>query len=86
MAFFLAMVNNPDIQRKAQKELDEVVGVDRLPDFQDRESLPYVNAVVKEVSRWHSVLPFGIAHRAIEDDEYNGYFIPEGALVMPNVW
>ena len=49
----------PDVQKKAQAEIDALVGPNRLPDFEDRPSLPYINAVVKEVMRWHSVAPFG---------------------------
>ncbi|KAI0642608.1 O-methylsterigmatocystin oxidoreductase [Trametes meyenii] len=85
-AFFLAMVQNPDAQRNAQRELDAVVGPDRLPEFSDRDSLPYVNALVKEVSRWHSVAPLGIPHRTLEEDEYKGYRIPAGTVLVPNAW
>ena len=53
------MVLHPDAQRKAQMEIDSVVGVDRLPDFDDEASLPYVSALVKEVMRWHPVTPIG---------------------------
>jgi cytochrome P450 len=53
------MVLHPDAQRKAQMEIDNVVGVDRLPDFGDETSLPYVSALVKEVMRWHPVTPIG---------------------------
>jgi cytochrome P450 len=48
-AFFLAMALHPAVQAKAQREIDEVVGGDRLPTFADREDLPYVEAIVKEV-------------------------------------
>ena len=58
-AFFLAIVLHPDVMRKAQAELDDVVGQDRLPNFSDRERLPYINALVLEVIRWHSVVPSG---------------------------
>ena len=76
------MVLHPDIQRKAQKELDSVVGPDRLPKFSDRDALPYINAIVKECSRWHSVFPLGIAHRSINDEEYNGFLIPKGSILV----
>ena len=49
----------PEIQKKAQEEIDAVVGPHRLPDFEDRPSLPYINAIVKESMRWHLVLPLG---------------------------
>lgn len=53
------MVLYPEAQRRAQKELDAVVGPDRLPDFSDRPSLPFVEAVLREVLRWHPVAPLG---------------------------
>ena len=49
----------PDVARKAQAELDAVVGTDRLPRFSDRENLPYTNAVVLETMRWYCVTPTG---------------------------
>ena len=55
--FFLAMVLHPEAQRKAQDELDRVVGTDRLPDFTDEPALPYVTALMKEVLRWRPVGP-----------------------------
>lgn len=53
------MALNPSVVKKAQLELDAVVGTDRLPSFADREHLPYINALVKEVFRWNSVVPTG---------------------------
>ncbi|KAI0674497.1 CyP450 monooxygenase [Trametes maxima] len=85
-AFFLVLASFPDAQKKAQAELDAVVGPHRLPEFSDQKSLPYVSAVIKECLRWHSIVPLGITHRLIEDDEYRGYFIPKGTLVLPNIW
>ena len=49
----------PEVQKKAQAEIDAVVGPNCLPDFQDRPSLPYINAIVKESARWNLVLPLG---------------------------
>ena len=49
----------PEVQKKAQAEIDSVIGPNRLPDFQDRSSLPYINAVVKEMARWNLVVPLG---------------------------
>ena len=53
------MILYPDVAQKAQAEIDTVVGQDRLPSFADRERLPYINAIVLEVMRWHSVTPIG---------------------------
>lgn len=55
----LAMVLYPDIMKKAQAEIDELVGPHRLPTFADRSRLPYINAIVKEVLRWRPVGPLG---------------------------
>ncbi|KAI0033056.1 cytochrome P450 [Vararia minispora EC-137] len=85
-SFILAMVLNPDIQARAQEELDSVLGGARLPTFVDEDSLPYVTALVKEVLRWHPVTPLGAPHKLIQDDIYNGYFIPVGSTVIGNVW
>jgi len=85
-ALFLAMALNPEVMAKAQKEIDNVVGCERLPRFSDRENLPYVNAIVKEILRWHSVVPTGVPHRVVQDNIHNGYLIPKGTLVIPNIW
>ncbi|KAJ8689905.1 hypothetical protein PTI98_012762 [Pleurotus ostreatus] len=84
--FVLAMVLYPEVQSKAQAELDRVVGDKRLPVFSDRDSLPYIDALVKEVLRWNPVAPLGLPHMATNDDEYNGYFIPAGTTVIGNTW
>ncbi|KAJ7935572.1 cytochrome P450 [Mycena leptocephala] len=85
-SFFLAMAVHPDIQKKAQSEIDTVIGTHRLPEFEDRLSLPFVEALYREVMRWKPVGPLGLAHAASADDIYNGYFIPKGATVIPNIW
>jgi cytochrome P450 len=61
----LAMVHYPDVLRKAQAQLDEVVGCDRLPSFTDRDRLPYIDCILKEVLRWGTPVPLGkpISHR-----------------------
>ena len=96
------MAMNPEVLRKAQAEIDTVVGINRLPDFNDRPYLPYVNAMIKETMRWQLVLPLGkrflnvrllrlfimagATHMATEDDEYDGYFIPKGTVVIGASW
>ncbi|KXN89168.1 O-methylsterigmatocystin oxidoreductase [Leucoagaricus sp. SymC.cos] len=83
--FFMAMVIYPDIQKKAQAELDQVSG-GRLPEFSDRPNLPYINALVKESLRWQPIAPLAAAHMASEADYYNGYYIPKGTAVIGNAW
>ncbi|KAF8624471.1 hypothetical protein AX15_005855 [Amanita polypyramis BW_CC] len=84
--FFKAMVLYPDVQARAQAEIDAIIGNDRLPTVADREDLPYVSALAMEVLRWHVVAPAGGPHRVMEDDIHDGYFIPKGAMVLANVW
>ncbi|KAI0076598.1 cytochrome P450 [Panus rudis PR-1116 ss-1] len=85
-SFMLAMTLNPEIQKKAQKEIDKVLGTDRLPDYSDIDSLPYVDAIVNESLRWHPVLPLAVYHRLQEDDVYNDYFLPKGSFCIGNSW
>ncbi|KAG1754144.1 cytochrome P450 [Suillus lakei] len=86
LVFLLAMVLHPGVQAKAQAEIDRVVGKDRLPDFDDRPGLPYVEAILRETLRWHPVTPFGIPHATTISDIYNGYFIPKDVVVFANIW
>ena len=53
----LAMVQHPEVQKRAQAEIDAVVGTERLPNFGDRSSLPYIEAVYRETRRWRPVTP-----------------------------
>ncbi|KAG8836181.1 hypothetical protein FRC17_009524 [Serendipita sp. 399] len=85
-SFVLAMVLYPDVQTKAQEELDRVIGKERFPIMSDRESLPYVEAVFKEVLRWHPVAPLGVPHRLTKEDEWEGYTLPAGSTVIANIW
>ncbi|GJE96465.1 cytochrome P450 [Phanerochaete sordida] len=84
--FVLAMVLYPEVQSFVQEEIDRVVGRDRLPEISDRGALPRVTALIQEVLRWHQPLPLGLPHRAMVDDEYNGYHIPAGSVVLGNAW
>ncbi|KAF7561739.1 hypothetical protein G7046_g2392 [Stylonectria norvegica] len=84
--FTMAMVLHPDVARQAQEELDGVVGRGRLPLFEHQASLPFINAILKEVLRWRPVTAGGIPHAVTQADEYMGYHIPKGATVIGNHW
>jgi cytochrome P450 len=84
--FLLALLLHPEVQQAAQAEIDRIIGPDRLPTLADRDSLPYIEALLKEVHRWHTVAPMGLAHQADEDIIYNGFLIPKGAVLMANAW
>jgi len=84
--FLLQMMDHPEVIKKAQKEIDVVVGMGRLPTFEDRPSLPYVEAIFQETLRWAAAAPLGLPHRLRQDDIYNGMHIPKGSLVCANIW
>ncbi|KAG7439041.1 cytochrome P450 [Guyanagaster necrorhizus] len=81
LSTMLAFLLYPEVQAKAQAELDAVVGHGtRLPNFDDRPQLPYIDAIVLEAMRWNSVVPLGVAHRTMKEDVYRGYYIPAGTF------
>ncbi|KAJ7018180.1 cytochrome P450 [Mycena alexandri] len=86
--FILAMLVNPDAQKKAQAEIDSVTGGKHLPSFDDysEASMPYVAALVKEVMRWENVTPAGAPHLVTVEDEFRGFRIPAGSVVVGNAW
>ncbi|KAI0278792.1 cytochrome P450 [Russula aff. rugulosa BPL654] len=69
-------------------ELDAVMGRDRLPTFDDRPRLPYIEALCKELMRWNMVTPTGtsLPHKSSRDDVYKGFFIPKGSIMVANAW
>ncbi|KAI0270485.1 cytochrome P450 [Gloeopeniophorella convolvens] len=85
-SFFLMLLLYPDVQRRAQAEIDNALGRARLPTFATRAALPYVEAVCRELLRWRLVLPLGVAHATTEDHVHDGLFIPAGTTVLPNTW
>ncbi len=132
------MVLHPQVLKKAHEEIDRVVGPKRLPDFEDRENLPYIEAIFQEVLRYEvtsvssaKLIPYvddprfaclggvlwflsvsrktahvtlwnvdndrrlivcvspplaGIPHSTMQDDTFNGMFIPKGTMVFANAW
>ncbi|KAK7688867.1 hypothetical protein QCA50_007556 [Cerrena zonata] len=84
--FFYAMLTHPGVQKKAQEELERVVGLNRLPIMDDRAKLPYIEAILKELLRWNPVTPLALPHFTAAEDEYHGYRIPKGSIVLGNAW
>lgn len=84
--FLLAMMDHPEELKKAQQEIDSVVGQDRLPRFEDRASLPYVEAILEETWRWGVPVPLNLPHKLTEDDIYQGKLLPKGSLIFGNIW
>ncbi|KAJ9132445.1 Cytochrome P450 [Pleurostoma richardsiae] len=82
----LAMLLYPEAMKKAQDEIDRVIGGARLPGFDDEKDLPFVRAMIKETLRWRPVNKYGMYHASTEDDWYDGYFIPKDSVVVLNWW
>ncbi|KAK1565840.1 cytochrome P450 [Colletotrichum navitas] len=85
-SFVLAMLMFPDVQKKAQMEIDSVFGPDRLPSFDDQPRLPYINALVKESLRWFPVVPIGTPHVTDTEIFYDRYRIPKNSYLLPSIW
>ncbi|KAF5008758.1 hypothetical protein FDECE_4995 [Fusarium decemcellulare] len=84
--FILALLVWPDVQRRAQEEIDKFVGPNRLPSMDDYDNLLFVRCCVKESLRWMPTVNLGVPHAVLKDDTYKGYNIPKGATVINNVW
>ncbi|XP_077518739.1 cytochrome P450 2C28-like [Amblyomma americanum] len=74
------------VQRSIQKEVDDVIGRERQPRWEDNKKMPYTMATIWEMYRWRTVAPLSIPREAAADSAYNDYFIPKGTIVMPNLW
>ncbi|KAI0078962.1 cytochrome P450 [Panus rudis PR-1116 ss-1] len=82
----MAAAVHPDEWAKVQAQIDEVVGRQRLPSFEDQSALTRVTAFVHEAHRWRTITPGAFAHRATKDIFWRDYVIPEGAIVIGNHW
>ncbi|KAL2853300.1 cytochrome P450 [Aspergillus pseudoustus] len=88
----LNLMRHPAVQAKARAEIEAVVGVDkngdiaRLPDFDDRPAMKYLECVIQESTRWAPLSPLGIPHASLKENSYKGYRIPGGATVFANAW
>nr|KAG5685430.1 hypothetical protein BaRGS_023322 [Batillaria attramentaria] len=80
-ALFLYLLHNPDVTRKVQQEIDDVIGNQRPPRVDDRRKLPYTEAVVMETLRYSSITPLGLPHLARSDVIIDGVTVSQGAMV-----
>ncbi|KAH7720059.1 Protein CYP-14A3 [Aphelenchoides avenae] len=78
----LCLTQHPDVQRKAQEEIDQVVGSERLPSVADKSNLPYLGAVIQEILRYSNAAVFE-PHRCISDQTIKGLMVPKDAIVLP---
>ncbi|XP_008148480.2 cytochrome P450 2U1 [Eptesicus fuscus] len=82
----LYMSLNPDIQGKVHEEIDRVIGADRVPSFTDKAQMPYTEATIMEVQRLTMVVPLSIPHMTSAKTVLQGYTIPKGTVILPNLW
>lgn len=80
------MLHNEQVQVNVRKELDTVVGRDRLPTLADRNKLPYTEAVIAEIQRISNVAPVGIAHRCTDTVKFHGYVIPKNTIALISLY
>ncbi|KAJ7276612.1 cytochrome P450 [Mycena rebaudengoi] len=85
-SLIMALIAYPEAQKKAQEEVDRVVGEHRMPTLDDLEEMPYIRAMILEAHRFRPVAPLLIPHATIAQEEYKGYVIPKGATIFVNVW
>jgi cytochrome P450 len=86
MTFIMTMAGNPDVLKKAQEEVDRVIGRTRLPGKDDTGCLPFIRACMLEITRWRPVTVLAIPHSSIADDTYGSYNIPKDSDVIINAW
>ncbi|KAF8792480.1 Cytochrome P450 1A2 like protein [Argiope bruennichi] len=79
-------VARPEIQEKIHAEIDEVIGRERFPTWEDHLNMPFTEAALTEVMRWKSIVPINVPHYTLEDTELNGYFIPKHTHVFSILW
>ncbi|CAL1571054.1 unnamed protein product [Knipowitschia caucasica] len=77
------LIKYPEVQVRMQKEIDSVIGQERLPFMEDRKSLPFVDAALHEVQRFMDIAPLGAPHYALQDIPFRGYTIPKGTMIFP---
>ncbi|GIY18584.1 cytochrome P450 18a1 [Caerostris darwini] len=77
---------HPQVQKRIQAEIDEVIGHERFPTWQDHLSMPYTDAAIAELMRWRTIVPLNIMKYTLQDTELNGYFIPKHTHVLGVTW
>ncbi|XP_077141737.1 cytochrome P450 2G1-like [Ranitomeya variabilis] len=79
----LILLKYPEIQAKIHKEIDQVIGQNRTPNFEDRMEMHYTQAVIQEIHRFSDVIPLNLPHLVTRDVQFHGYQIPKGTEIYP---
>ncbi|KAL3870432.1 hypothetical protein ACJMK2_038500 [Sinanodonta woodiana] len=86
MCILLVLLHHHECVDRMYEEIVDVVGLERSPSLKDRPNMPYTEAVILEALRYNTHVPLGLPHGAMEDVEFEGYKIPKGSMVIPNIW
>ncbi|KAM5145968.1 cytochrome P450 2G1-like [Mantella aurantiaca] len=82
---FLIFMKNPDVLSKVCDEIDCIIGQDRSPKMQDRNHMPFTNAVIHEMQRYIDLIPMGVTRKTTRDIEFRGYYLPKDTNVYPMI-
>ncbi|XP_043847615.1 cytochrome P450 2A13-like isoform X3 [Dromiciops gliroides] len=80
---FLLLMKHPEVEAKIHEEIDQVIGRNRLPKFEDKAKMPYTDAVIHEIQRFGNLNPTGMARRVTKDTRFRGYLLPKGTDIYP---
>ena len=83
---FAVLLTHPDVAKKIQEEIDHCVGFSRMPNNSDKEHMHYTMATIYEILRYTSPGGLGLPHRTNKDQNFEGYFVEKGSVIMPNHW
>ncbi|XP_055940829.1 cytochrome P450 2J2-like [Argiope bruennichi] len=84
--FVYCMAAFPDVQKKVQQEIMDVLGTEKQPEYMDIKRMPYIHAVILELMRWKSIVPLDVVHYTLADTTVGGYDIPKGTTIIANFW